>query len=65
MLENKDFEMCVELLNNIDCTEEQNILKEKLELIIEANNVKADSESKMFDIQDRLRKIYDKQHKGE
>lgn len=65
MLENKDFEMCVELLNNIDCTEEQNILKEKLELIIEANNVKADSESKMFDIQDKLRKIYDKQHKGE
>ena len=59
MLENKDFELILKHLEVCDDT--KNVI-EKLNLLIEANNVKNEADNKMIEIQTKLRKLYDEEH---
>lgn len=58
MLDNKDFIICIDALEKVE-TKESKVVLEKLKLLVKANEIKTESEQKLFDIQDKLRKIYD------
>lgn len=64
MLTGKDFQICIDALKQNELTKEQYRVVRKLELVIQAENIKTDSENKMMEINDELRKIFDEE-KGE
>jgi hypothetical protein len=60
MLENKDIELFASLLKEKENkTEEEIKVLEKLELIVEFNSVKDEMDSKLYAVQDKLRKLYE------
>lgn len=63
MLDTKDFELIVSVLEKEEQTEEIKREITKLNLLIKANKNKEFYESEMMNIQDELRKIYDLEHK--
>lgn len=63
MLTSYDFEMCIKGLLNLEQTDEVKRIKRKLELVISAEDIKKDSEEKMFEINQELRKFLKKKRK--
>lgn len=64
MLENKDLDLFVNLLNEKENKSEEEIkVLNKLELIVKFNQIKEEYDKKIYEVQDKLKEIYQSEHK--
>lgn len=65
MLNSKDFQICIDALKKVEATKEIERVIKKLELVIEAEKVKKESEDAMININTELRKIFEEENQGD
>lgn len=63
MLGSKDFEYCIKGLMSIEQTDEVKRIIRKLELVIQAEDIKKTSEDAMMEVNQELRKIFEEENK--